>query len=103
MESLFTIPNTFQMNRAVYAPKRCLLGPLLTLARREEITPMAAKHIATDLGKAWATDPRWTGIQRTYTPEDVDRLRGTLRIEYTLAKLGAEKLWQLLHTENYVN
>jgi isocitrate lyase len=64
---------------------------------------MAAKRTASELGKAWATDPRWTGIQRTYTPEDVERLRGTLRIEYTLARLGAERLWELLHTDNYTN
>ena len=64
---------------------------------------MAAEHTATDLGKAWATDPRWTGIQRPYTPEDVDRLRGTLRIEYTLARRGAERLWELLHEEKYIH
>ncbi len=64
---------------------------------------MAAKITASDLGKTWATDPRWTGISRPYTPEDVDRLRGTLRIEHTLARLGAEQLWKLLHTEDYVN
>ncbi len=63
----------------------------------------AAKHHSSELGKAWATDPRWTGITRPYTPADVDRLRGTLHIEYTLARLGAEQLWKSLHTENYVN
>ena len=45
---------------------------------------------------------RWAGITRTYTPEDVDRLAGTVRIEYTLARNGAEKLWRLLNEEPYV-
>jgi isocitrate lyase len=45
---------------------------------------------------------RWTGIQRDWAAEDVARLRGSLQIEYTLARRGAERLWELLHTENYV-
>jgi isocitrate lyase len=45
---------------------------------------------------------RWTGIERPYTQDDVRRLRGSIKIEYTLAKLGAERLWNLLHTEPYV-
>jgi len=64
---------------------------------------MAAKHQNSHLEKGWATDPRWRGIARPYAPGDVDRLRGTVRIEYTLARLGAEKLWELLHRKNYVN
>lgn len=47
--------------------------------------------------------PRWTGIQRAYKPEEVERLRPSLKIEYTLARQGAERLWDLLHTEDYVN
>ncbi len=50
----------------------------------------------------WETDPRWAGIQRSYTPEDVMRLRGTVRVEHTLARMGAERLWKLLHEEPYV-
>lgn len=50
----------------------------------------------------WATDSRWKGVTRTYSPQDVARLRGTIHIEYTLARLGAERLWQLLHTEPFV-
>ncbi len=57
----------------------------------------------TDLTKNWKTSPRWSGITRPYSAADVDRLRGTLTIEYTLARLGAERLWELLHGENYVN
>ena len=49
----------------------------------------------------WNT-PRWEGITRTYTPEDVARLSGTVRIEHTLARNGAEKLWQLLQNESHV-
>jgi isocitrate lyase len=50
----------------------------------------------------WRTDPRWAGITRPYNAEDVMRLRGSIQIEHTLAKLGAERLWSLLHTEKYV-
>jgi isocitrate lyase len=52
--------------------------------------------------EAWKNDPRWKGIQRTYSAKDVDRLRGSVRIEHTLARMGAERLWQLLHSEDYV-
>ena len=60
---------------------------------------MAAHQSAAELAKSWKTDPRWNGIERPYTPEDVVRLRGTLRIEYTLAHLGAERLWEMLNIE----
>ncbi|HZQ21732.1 MAG TPA: isocitrate lyase [Terriglobales bacterium] len=50
----------------------------------------------------WANDPRWAGVTRPYSVDDVERLRGSMRIEYTLATHGAERLWHLLHTENYV-
>jgi len=49
----------------------------------------------------WTTE-RWRGLKRAYTREDVARLRGTVRVEYTLARLGAERLWELLHSEPYV-
>src|SRR6187455_707677 len=45
---------------------------------------------------------RWNGIERLYREEDVERLRGTIRVEHTLARLGAERLWQLLQDEDYV-
>src|SRR6266496_1167128 len=45
---------------------------------------------------------RWTGIERPYKREDVEGLRGTVHVEHTLARLGAERLWELLHTEPYV-
>ncbi|NVO85537.1 isocitrate lyase [Hymenobacter terrestris] len=50
----------------------------------------------------WATNSRWQGIVRPYTAEDVLRLRGSVTIEYSLARNGAERLWQLLHSEQYV-
>src|SRR5215212_12249020 len=46
---------------------------------------------------------RWNGIERLYTEEDVEKLRGTIHVEHTLARLGAERLWQLLHEEDYIN
>src|SRR5215831_18762964 len=55
------------------------------------------------LEKDWATDPRWKGITRTYTGKDVLRLRGTVHIEHSLARLGADRLWQLLREEEYVS
>jgi isocitrate lyase len=51
----------------------------------------------------WANNPRWRGIERPYSAEDVLRLRGSVHIEHTLARLGAERLWELLQTEPYVN
>ena len=55
------------------------------------------------LKKDWAENPRWKGIKRGYTAEDVVRLRGNLPVEYSLAQRGAEKLWQLITTTPYVN
>src|SRR5258707_14071461 len=51
----------------------------------------------------WETSPRWEGISRDYSAEDVLRLRGSIEIRHTLAELGAERLWQLLQEEPYVN
>ena len=50
----------------------------------------------------WESNPRWSGITRPYRPEDVARLRGSMHIEHTLARMGAERLWNLLHSQNYV-
>jgi isocitrate lyase len=51
----------------------------------------------------WAESPRWKGVKRVYTAEDVVRLRGSVQIEHTLARLGAEKLWKLVNERPYVN
>ncbi|MEE6449906.1 isocitrate lyase [Gottfriedia acidiceleris] len=56
-----------------------------------------------ELQESWELDSRWNGITRTYTAEDVIKLRGSIDIEHTLAKKGAEKLWKLLNEESYVN
>ncbi|HLV86069.1 MAG TPA: isocitrate lyase [Candidatus Sulfotelmatobacter sp.] len=65
---------------------------------------VAQQALAEDcLNFEWANNPRWTGIERPYTAEDVLRLRGSVHIEHTLARMGAERLWQLLRTDPYVN
>jgi isocitrate lyase len=55
------------------------------------------------IDREWSTDSRWTDVERTYDSADVVRLRGSVRVEQTLARRGAERLWRLLHTEEYVN
>jgi isocitrate lyase len=57
---------------------------------------------AQELESRWHSDPRWKGIKRPYSAEDVARLRGTVQVEHTLARMGAERLWKLLHSEPYV-
>jgi isocitrate/methylisocitrate lyase len=57
---------------------------------------------ADQLKLDWENNARWEGIRRTYSAEDVVRLRGTVAIEHSLARLGAEKLWRSLHTEDFV-
>lgn len=61
------------------------------------------RSAAAELRHDWDTNPRWSSIDRTYTPDDVVRLRGSVQEQYTLARLGAKRLWDLLHTEDYVN
>lgn len=58
---------------------------------------------ADQLRTDWASNPRWAGITRPYSAEDVVRLRGTVPVEHSIAKLGANKLWKSLHTEDFVN
>jgi len=53
--------------------------------------------------KSWEEDSRWKGITRTYKPEDVLRLRGSVKIEHTLASRGAESLWKFMKESDYVN
>jgi isocitrate lyase len=57
---------------------------------------------ASDLERQWSTDPRWHGITRDYDAASVVRLQGSVVEEQTLARLGAQRLWQLLHEEDYV-
>jgi isocitrate lyase len=58
---------------------------------------------AAALEKDWAENPRWKGIKRGYSAADVVRLRGSVQIEHTLAKRGAEKLWTLINTEPFIH
>jgi isocitrate lyase len=60
------------------------------------------KDIQT-LQQDWAQNPRWKGVKRSYTAEDVVRLRGSLRVEHTLARRGAEKLWTMMHEQPFVH
>src|SRR5688572_7856271 len=53
--------------------------------------------------KDWAENPRWNGVKRGYSAEDVYRLRGSVAIEHTLARRGSEKLWRLMHERPFVN
>ena len=57
---------------------------------------------AKQLKKDWMSNPRWHGIKRNYSAEDVVRLRGSVSIEYTLARRGAEKLWQLVNEDEFI-
>ncbi|MCZ6787498.1 MAG: isocitrate lyase [Planctomycetota bacterium] len=63
---------------------------------------MADMSSTAELERSWIADPRWHNVRRDYTAEQVLSLRGSLRIEYTLARAGADRLWNLLHTLPYV-
>src|SRR5215467_11353418 len=62
-----------------------------------------SEHAVEELAQSWKYDTRWEGITRPYSAEDVVRLRGTVQIEHTLARMGAERLWRLLDTEAFVS
>ena len=61
-----------------------------------------AERIAA-IEKDWAENPRWKGITRDYSAEDVERLRGSVQVEHTIARQGAEKLWTLVNNEDFIN
>jgi isocitrate lyase len=63
---------------------------------------LKAVRDAKQIERDWETNPRWDGITRTYSADEVLKLRGSIDIEYTLAELGADRLWRLLHEEPYV-
>src|SRR5690606_37718462 len=72
-------------------------------------TPSPNGAVSTDrqaaaaaLRAEWASHPRWAGVRRRYQAEDVIRLRGRVQEEHTLARLGAQRLWRLLHERDYV-
>jgi isocitrate lyase len=63
---------------------------------------MNTTNSGTELSREWNNSPRWAGVERPYSPEEVIRLRGSIQIEHTLARMGAERLWRLLHDEPYI-
>jgi isocitrate lyase len=64
---------------------------------------MSMQYNIHALESSWKFDKRWQGIQRPYTAHDIGKLRGSIQVEHTLARMGAERLWQLLYNEDYVN
>ncbi len=64
---------------------------------------MSKLPTAEQIQHDWDTNPRWKGVTRNYTAADVVRLRGTVHVEHSLARLGAEKLWNYLHEKDFVN
>src|SRR5687768_14101545 len=63
---------------------------------------MTITREALKLQETWNQDARWTGVKREYTAEDVVRLRGSIKIEHTLAQMGAKRLWDLVHAKPHV-
>ncbi len=63
---------------------------------------MYEQNLAAQMSQDWSKSPRWAGITRPYTAEQVLRLRGSFMVEYTMARMGAERLWTLLHTDPFV-
>ena len=64
---------------------------------------MRPERTAAEIESEWLDDPRWEGTRRDYTAQDVTRLRGSVHVEHTLARRGAEKLWKLVSFEPYVH
>src|SRR5207249_1333849 len=97
-----------------HRPRVLLSGWDLTrrphLPRRAAMTVTTAPGTRTDtalspaelLRRRWATEVRWAGVERSYAAEDVIALRGRVVEEHTLARRGAQRLWELLHTQDYV-
>src|SRR6202040_2142621 len=71
------------------------------LSDQERVVQYALAQAA--IKEDWASNPRWHRVERPYTPEDVLRLRGSIHIEHSLARMGAERLWELLQTDPYIN
>ena len=67
------------------------------------MNPSRSLPAADELRRSWQESPRWRGITRGYAPADVVRLRGTLAVEHSIARLTAEKLWRYLHEKPFVN
>jgi isocitrate lyase len=82
-------------NRKKISP--CVFSP------REDAAMMSREDLIRSLETEWSTNPRWKHVKRGYTAADVVRLRGSVQIEHTLARNGAEKLWNLVNNEPYIN
>ncbi len=63
---------------------------------------MYEQNLAAQMSQEWEKAPRWAGAVRPYTAEQVLRLRGSFMVEYTIARMGAERLWSLIHTDPFV-
>ncbi len=63
---------------------------------------MSEQNLAAQMTQDWAQSPRWSGVERPYSAEQVLRLRGSFRIEHTVARMGAERLWRLVNSEPFV-
>src|SRR5205085_3851260 len=73
------------------------MSEMIDLNREERIA-----KLADQLEQEWTTSPRWRGVERNYSAEQVVRLRGSFQVDHTIARLGAERLWDLLRSEDYV-
>jgi isocitrate lyase len=71
------------------------------LSDQERVAQYALAQAA--MSQEWGSNSRWKDVERPYTAEHVLRLRGSVHIEHTLARMGAERLWDLLHTDPYIN
>jgi isocitrate lyase len=71
------------------------------LSDQERVAHYALAQAA--MSEDWSSNPRWKGVERPYSPQDVLRLRGSIHLEHTLARMGAARLWELLRTEPYIN
>jgi len=67
------------------------------------MNPSKALPTADDLARTWRESPRWRGLSRGYEPRDVVRLRGTIPVDHSIARLAAEKLWRYLNDRSFVN
>ena len=74
----------------------------MSAIEEQVLSHKAAEDDIAHLTNLWANDPRWIGVTRPYTPEDVLKLRGTMKVWHTFAQAGAERLWHLLNTEEYI-
>src|SRR6266403_629140 len=94
-----------QRPKGIREPARTRIGRTLNrrwFAFRGDLMT-ARKQEAQRLQKEWTEDPRWKGVRRGYGAEDVIRLRGSVPVEYTLARRGAQRLWQMLTSEPFVS